>query len=137
MTAEDRMSATHGSNVPEPARVARWRRAWSSGDAAEVVALYADGATHASPKVAGAMPELARSELRGAAEIERYARRAFARIGTLRVTVLNIASGPSIDFVEYLAAYTAPELEAGARQRVVEVLEWQGERLASVRVYHA
>ena len=122
---------------PVPARVARWQRAWRSGDAAEVVALYAPDATHASPKVASAMPEIGRGELRGTEEIERYARRAFTRIGALRATVLNVASGPSIDFVEYLAVYTAPERATKAPQRVVEVLEWQGDQLKAVRVFHA
>ena len=77
--------------VAIPPRVEAWRSAWQSGDASCVAALYAPDATHDSAKVALAMPGLGRSFLRGRAEIEAYALRAFGRVHPLRFDIIRVS----------------------------------------------
>lgn len=115
------------------ARVARWREAWHSGDAAHVAALYAADGRHDSARVAVAMPELGgRTSLEGRDEVLAYARRAFARAGWLRFEFLNVVECESLSALEYLRR---SGIDATAH-RVAEILEWDGELLRAVRVYH-
>jgi uncharacterized protein (TIGR02246 family) len=113
-------------------RVEAWLQAWQSGDASRVAALYAPDATHDSAKVALAMPGLGRSFLRGRAEIEAYALRAFARVHPLRFVIQSVAETETVSVVEYIRH--AREAEP---MRVCEVLHWRGKLLSAVRVYHS
>lgn len=115
------------------ARVLRWREAWHSGDAERVAALYAADGTHDSAKVAAAMPELGgRTALRGRDEIRSYAAQAFKRVGWLRFEFLNVVESDTLSAMEYLRT---SGIDATAH-RVVEILEWDGDLLKAVRVYH-
>jgi hypothetical protein len=115
------------------ARVLSWREAWHSGDAERVAALYAADGTHDSAKVAAAMPAPGgRTALTGRDEILAYARKAFARVGWLRFEFLNVVESESLSAMEYLRT---SGIDA-TPHRVVEILEWKGERLKAVRVYH-
>ena len=117
--------------VAVPARVAAWRDAWQSGEAARVAALYAANGTHESAKVATTMTTPGRRQLRGKAEIEAYALRAFARVHPLRFDIEHVTETEDVSVVEYLRH--APDVEP---MLVCEVLRWRGRLLASVRVYH-
>jgi len=112
-------------------RVDAWRSAWQSGDASRVAALYAPDATHDSAKVTAAMPGLGRSFLRGRAEIEAYALRAFGRVHPLRFDITKLVETDQSSTVEYVRH--APNAEP---MRVCEVLEWWHGKLIAVRVYH-
>lgn len=113
------------------ARVEAWRAAWQSGDAARVARLYAADARHESAKVALAMPGLGRSHLRGRAEIEAYALRAFGRVHPLRFDIVSLSETETTSTVEYLRH--APD---AAPMLVRETLMWRGAALADVRVEH-
>lgn len=117
--------------VAVSSRVEAWRSAWQSGDASRVAALYAPDATHESAKVAAAMPGLGRSFLRGRAEIEAYALRAFGRVHPLRFDITRVSETELASTVEYVRH--APNVEP---MRVCEVLEWWHGQLTAVRVYH-
>ena len=114
-----------------PARVEAWRSAWQSGDASRVAALYGANAAHESAKVAIAMPALGRTFLKGKAEIEAYALRAFARVHPLRFDIDAVSETENLSVVEYTRH--APNSEPG---RVCEILRWRGKLLSAVRVYH-
>ena len=78
-------------------------RAWHSGDAERIAALYAADGTHDSAKVAAAMPELGgRTTLSGHDQILAYAHRAFARVGWLRFEFLNVVENANLAALEYL-----------------------------------
>lgn len=113
-------------------RVERWRLAWESGDPAAVVALYREPCEHRSGKVVSAMSELNRDVLRGRDEIGCYAARAVARVHPLRFDILAVHETADVSVVEYLRHAPGEAVP----QRCCEVLQWAGERLASVRVYH-
>ncbi len=119
--------------VTVPARVERWRQAWQGGDARAVAALYASAGTHASAVVAAQMKEIGRSHLVGPAEIEAYAARVFAAVSELAFEIQAIVSDERRDVVEYLRRSS---LDTAGPKPVVEILDWEGDRLASVRVYH-
>jgi hypothetical protein len=115
------------------ARVRGWRETWHSGDAERVAALYAANGTHDSAKVAAAMPELdGRTALRGRDEIRAYASQAFERVRWVRFEFLAVVESESLSAMEYLRT---SGVDATPR-RVVEILEWDGDRLKAVRVYH-
>ncbi len=117
--------------VAVSARVAAWRDAWQSGDAARVAALYTANGTHESAKVATTMTAPGRPHLRGKAEIEAYALRAFARVHPLRFDIEQVTETEDVSVVEYLRHASGVE-----PMRVCEVLRWRGRLLAAVRVYH-
>lgn len=115
------------------ARVLRWREAWHSGDAERVAALYTADGTHDSAKVAAAMPELGgRTTLSGRDEIRSYASKAFERVRWLRFEFLNVVESETLSAMEYLRTSGVD----AAPHRVVEILEWDGDLLKAVRVYH-
>lgn len=115
------------------ARVLKWRAAWQSGDAERVAALYAIDGTHDSAKVAAAMPEFdGRSALRGRDEIRAYATKAFARVGWLRFEFIHVVENETLSAMEYSRTTGNDAMP----HRVVEILEWDGDLLKAVRVYH-
>lgn len=113
-------------------RIARWKAAWEGFDPAAVAALYMPGGTHASAKVAAALGG-DRTVLRGPAEIEDYARRAFAKYARLEFRVVRVLAGDGFAVIEY-DRYAEPG-PAGP-MRVAELFEWAGDRIAACRVYH-
>lgn len=115
-----------------PPRVLAWREAWHSGDADRVAALYGEGGTHDSAKVAAAMPTLGRTTLVGRDEIRTYAEQAFKRVHWLRFEFLNVVESESLSAMEYLRTSGIDPTP----HRVVEILEWDGDLLKAVRVYH-
>jgi hypothetical protein len=115
-------------------RVLAWKSAWESHDPARVVALYAPDATHASVRVASSMPDLGRSELRGVAEVEQYARIAFQRFAWLRFDLITVTEDRNRAAVEYLRH---SDIDGSSPGRVLELMEWRDDGLISaVRVFH-
>lgn len=121
----------HGTSEPR-ARATRWRQAWESRDPDQVVALYHADATHDSARVAQVCPELGMTTLRGAAQIRDYAARALARFSSLRFDILWSVDAGERSVVEYDRYVDRDATPA----RVVEVIEWEGERIRAVRVFH-
>lgn len=115
------------------ARVLAWRAAWHSGNADRVAALYTDDGTHASGKVAVTMPELGgRTELQGRDEIRAYAAKAFARVTWLRFEFINVVESADRSAMEYWRTSGIDPTP----HRVVEMLDWDGDLLKAVRVFH-
>ena len=115
------------------ARVEAWKSAWESRDAAAVAALYAPDATHESALIAQIYPELGRLVLRGRHEIAVYARRGLARFTELRFEILTVTESDDRAAVEYRRHSDVD----GARQpHVLELIEWRGDLISAVRVFH-
>ncbi len=121
------------SSATEPSpRLTRWRTAWESRDPDRVAALYRADATHRSARVAQVCPELGTTTLCGVAQIRDYAARGLARFDVLRFEILWSADDGERSVVEY---DRHSNLDA-APARVIEVIEWQGEMIRAVRVFH-
>lgn len=114
-------------------RVLRWQAVWEGGDPAKVAALYTSTATHASAGVAARLPELGTAELRGPDQIRAYATRSFALVKNIRFEILGVTTEGATDVVEYLRRSS---IDITGPKHVVEILEWDGDLLSSVRVFH-
>jgi ketosteroid isomerase-like protein len=114
-------------------RVEAWKSAWESRDAAAVAALYAPDATHESALIAQIYPELGRFVLRGRHEIAVYARRGLARFTELRFEFLTVTESGDRAAVEY---WRHSNVDGANPKRVLELIEWRGDLISAVRVFH-
>ena len=119
--------------MPASARVEAWKSAWESRDAATVAALYAPDATHESALIAQIYPELGRMVLRGRHEIAVYARRGLARFTELRFEILTVTESGDRAAVEY---WRHSNVDGANPKRVLELIEWRGDLISAVRVFH-
>ncbi|HYL58598.1 MAG TPA: nuclear transport factor 2 family protein [Candidatus Acidoferrales bacterium] len=115
------------------ARVEAWKLAWESRDAARVAALYAPDSTHESALVPQIYPELGRTTLHGPAEITEYARRGLARYRELRFAIISVVESGDRAAVEYRRH---SNLDGANPKHVMELIEWRGDLIAAVRVFH-
>lgn len=114
-------------------RVLRWKAAWEGADAAKVAALYTPDATHASAGVTARMPDLGTAELRGPDQIRAYAEASFMLVRNIRFEILGVTTAGGRDVVEYLRRSS---IDTAGPRHVVEILEWEGDLLQAVRVFH-
>ena len=115
------------------ARVEAWKSAWESRDAAAVAALHAPDATHESALIAQIYPELGRLILRGRHEIAVYARRGLARFTELRFEILTVTETGDRAAVEYRRH---SDVDGAIQPHVLELIEWRGDLISAVRVFH-
>ena len=113
--------------------VRRWKAAWESLDATRVVALYAPGATHASALVPRIYPEAGGHELRGVEHIQVYVERGLARFTTLQFELLSVTESDGRSAVEYRRH---SNIDGEHPAHVLELIEWEDERIVTVRVFH-
>src|SRR4051795_4479013 len=78
-----------------------WVQAFNARDVDALVALYADDATHTSPKIRALHPETG-GKLRGRAAIAAWWRDAVARLPGLRYEETSITADDSRVFIEYV-----------------------------------
>ena len=126
------MAAADG-DVQASARVRRWQAAWESLDPDQVLALYRADATHASGAVRSIMPGRTDGMLRGLPEISAYARGVCQRVQSLDFALTRVTEIGTRSFVEYRRTMNG---DADKQVGVLEVLDWDGDKLAAVRVYH-
>jgi nuclear transport factor 2 (NTF2) superfamily protein len=114
-------------------RVLVWQAAWESRNPDKVAALYSRDATHASAVVSQLYPEAKASVLKGRDQIREYARRGVERFTTLRFEILSLVESDTSAAIEYLRH---SNLDKDHPAHVLELIEWERERIKSVRVFH-
>jgi nuclear transport factor 2 (NTF2) superfamily protein len=114
-------------------RVMAWAAAWESRNPDKIAALYARDATHASAVVTQLYPEAQASVLKGRDQIREYARRGVERFTSLRFEIISVVESDTSAAVEYLR-HSNHDTEKP--QHVLELIEWERERIKSVRVFH-
>jgi len=114
-------------------RILAWQAAWESRNPDKVAALYARDATHASAVVTQLYPEAKASVLKGRDQIREYARRGVERFTTLRFEILSVVESDRGAAVEYLRH---SNIDTDKPAHVLELIEWERERIKSVRVFH-
>ncbi|MCA9772720.1 MAG: nuclear transport factor 2 family protein [Myxococcales bacterium] len=125
---------TDEADVGVGERVAAWKAAWESRDVDRIVGLYLPDATHASPAVRRLCPEFADATLRGIDQIRAYATRGLEQFQELRFDLITVIQEGDQAAVEYRRHSNVD----GARPtHVLELLEWVGPKLGSVRVFHS
>ena len=107
-----------------------WMSAFNAHDVDALVALYADDATHTSPKIRTLHPETA-GLLVGKAALSKWWKDANARLPNLRYEAVAYTADEHRVFMEYLRH--APN---EAPMPVAEVLEVRGGKIVASRVYH-
>jgi len=115
-------------------RVEGWKAAWESRVVERIVAMYAPDATHASGLVRQFLPEADGAVCRGSAQIAEYFRRALGRYRELRFELLTVTEDATRSAVEY---HRHSDVDGSNPKHVLELLEWRGELLSAVRVFHA
>jgi hypothetical protein len=110
--------------------VDEWLRAFNSGDADAMVALYADEAIHTSPKLRSAQPG-SDGRLVGKAAMRRWWLDAFERPPAIRYELLNIISDDRFAVIEYLRHRTGEPTIA-----VAELFEIHDGKIVRSHVYH-
>ena len=107
-----------------------WLDAFNRADVDALVALYAEDATHSSPKIRVLHPDTG-GRLLGKAAITTWWREAVARLPGLRYERVTITANDDRVFLEYIRH--APD---GPPMPIAEVFDVQGGLVRASRVYH-
>jgi ketosteroid isomerase-like protein len=107
-----------------------WLAAFNAHDVPRLVGLYADDATHTSPKIRTLHPDTG-GKLVGKAALTVWWEDALKRLPTLRYEELTVTADESRVFLEYLRH--APD---GPAYPVAEVFEVRDGKISASRVYH-
>ena len=127
----DNYAAALMLNVMSNEGVARaWLESFNKYDVDALVALYADDATHTSPKIRALHPESG-GKLRGHAELATWWRASNARLPGLRYELTALTANDDRVFIEYLRH--AP---AEGPMPVAEVFDIRAGKIVASRVYH-
>ncbi|MFI5297063.1 MAG: nuclear transport factor 2 family protein [Polyangiales bacterium] len=108
----------------------RWLAAFNAYDVDALVALYADEATHTSPKIRALHPDTG-GKLVGKTALSKWWRDANARLPGLRYELTAVTANDDRVFVEYVRH--APN---DAPMPVAEVFDVVDGRIVASRVYH-
>lgn len=107
-----------------------WLEAFNRHDVAALVALYADHATHTSPKIRALYPETD-GKLVGKEAMTRWWRESNARLPNLHYAETNITADADRVIVEYIRH--APNQEP---MPVAEAFDVEHGKIVASRVYH-
>lgn len=108
----------------------RWLAAFAARDLDTLLALYADDATHTSPKIRALHPDTG-GLLRGKAALRAWWRDSFERLPALRYQPTAITADVDRVVFEYVRQVPGePDLP------VAEVLELAGAKIIASRVFH-
>jgi ketosteroid isomerase-like protein len=107
-----------------------WLAAFNAWDVDALVALYADDATHTSPKIRALHPDTG-GKLVGREAMANWWRESNARLPGLRYELIALTANEDRVFVEYLRH--APNQEV---MPVAEVFDVREGRIVASRVYH-
>lgn len=119
------------SNAHPNESIARaWLTAFNSYDVDALVALYAEDATHTSPKIRALHPDTG-GKLRGKAAMAEWWRASNARLPGLRYELTALTANDDRVFIEYLRH--APEQEP---MPVAEAFDVKDGKIVASRVYH-
>lgn len=116
-----------------PERVERWKSAWESLDVERIVALYTADARHESALVPKLYPEARGAALRGEKSLREYLRRGMGWFQGLEIEVLAVVDDGKRMVIEYRRH---SDVDRRKPARVLELLQWRGERIRSAAVFH-
>ena len=118
--------------TPETTRriAERWLEAFSAYDVDALVALYAEDATHTSPKIRALHPDTG-GKLRGRAALADWWRDSNTRIPGLRYVLTAITAAPERVFIEDVR-----HADGQAPSPVAEVFDVRDGLISASRVYH-
>ena len=107
-----------------------WFKAFNQQDLEGLLALYADDASHYSPKLKARQPA-SNGWIKGKAALHDWWKDAFARLPSLRYQVIQLTAESNRVFMEYLRHVEGEEV-----LRVGEMLEIREGLIVESSVYH-
>jgi limonene-1,2-epoxide hydrolase len=114
-----------------PAEIARaWLAAFNAHDVDALIALYADDATHSSPKIRALHPDTG-GRISGKAALAAWWRDAIARLPGLRYQPSAIVADGERALIEYVRV-----VEGQAPLPVAEAFDVRAGKIVASRVYH-
>jgi ketosteroid isomerase-like protein len=123
-------SANYAARVTNEDIARAWLEAFNKYDVDALVALYAEDATHTSPKIRATDPN-SLGILRGRSAMATWWRESNARLPGLRYELTAITANEDRVFIEYMRH--APE---GEPMPVAEVFDIRDGEIVASRVYH-
>jgi 8-oxo-dGTP pyrophosphatase MutT (NUDIX family) len=108
----------------------RWLAAFNARDLAALLALYAEGAVHLSPKLRAQKPESG-GRIAGKAELAAWWGDAFARLPSMRYREIALTADDQRVWMEYERT-----VDGQPPLTVAEVLEVEAGAIVASRVYH-
>jgi ketosteroid isomerase-like protein len=123
------MTHTTTSNDTRPIAEA-WLARFEARDLDGLLALYADDATHTSPKIRALHPETG-GKLTGKAAMRTWWADAFQRLPSLTYVPTSITPGPDSVLLEYLR-----RVDGEADLPIAEVFDVRDGRIVASRVFH-
>lgn len=107
-----------------------WHAAFEARDLDALLALYADDATHTSPKIRTLHPETG-GKLAGKAAMREWWADAFRRLPSLRYITTSITADPDRVLLEYLR-----RVDGEPDMPIAEVFDVRGGLIVASRVFH-
>ncbi len=107
-----------------------WLARFEARDLDGLLALYADDATHTSPKIRARHPETG-GKLVGKAAMRAWWADAFARLPSMRYLPTSITAGPDSVLLEYVR-----RVDGEADLPVAEVFDVRDGNIVASRVFH-
>ena len=108
----------------------QWLACFERRDLDGLLALYADDATHTSPKIRVRHPETG-GLLRGKAAMRTWWQDSFDRLPSMRYLPTALTADSERVFMEYVR-----KVDGDADMPVAEVLEVRGGKIVASRVFH-
>ena len=108
----------------------KWLACFEARDLDGLLALYADDATHTSPKIRERHPDTG-GKLLGKAPMRAWWADSFARLPTLRYIATKITAGPDSVCLEYLR-----RVEGEPDMPIAEVFDVRDGYITASRVFH-
>lgn len=121
------------TNAGSAERIERWKSAWESCDVERIVALYTGDARHESALVPKLYPEARGTVLRGERALREYVVRGVAWFEGLEIEVLSVLENGKRTAIEYRRR---SQIDGQKPARVLELVEWRGDRIRSATVFH-
>ena len=126
----DGRTAVDRDPAPVHAIAVAWLDAFDKRDLDRLLALYADDATHSSPKIRAMHPDTG-GRLHGKPALRAWWAEAFARLPSLRYETIAITADHERAVVEYIRHVPEePEMP------ITEVFEVKAGKIAASRVFH-
>jgi hypothetical protein len=114
-------------------RVSRWREAWESRDIERIVAMYRPGAIHESSLIPRLYPEAEGTTVTAPESLREYVRRGLERFTELRFEIITATENDRRAAIEYRRH---SNIDGANPAHVLELVEWDGDLISHVRVFH-
>tara|TARA_R110000824_G_scaffold390760_8_gene587756 strand:- start:11348 stop:11725 length:378 start_codon:yes stop_codon:yes gene_type:complete len=114
----------------------RWQSSWTSLDPDAITDLYTDNGIHMSNVVVERMG-IASGTLKSRAAIRLYVEESVKRLKSFRAEIIKVTSAETeIGGSATIEYWRILNENMERKSRVCEIIDWEGDKITSCRVYH-